>query len=296
MKRLILLLSLVCSAVLFSQGNISNNDIIVTSDGQLIQAKVVRVTDNAISFNYPGESVINEIKVSNLQKIVFASGRTQLFNSSKTATALPKTNATEQGKAGFPKQQNNPLVPKEDIYLLPEFKENTVAVIPFSFSKNGTYEETLSGEATSYATSFLLKNASRYGIHIQAMNTTIEKLINAGISHKQLREATPETLRKVVGTEFLLRAELKESSSNTKSNSTASFYSSKPTTTASSNGTKTTITLKLYDAASEKYNVSFTEELKMKGKNENAVKQQQSYKWKSSMEYVLEQFLLSKSL
>ncbi len=293
MKRLILLLSLICSVTLFSQGNITNNDIIVTSDGQLIQAKVIRVTDNAISFNYPGESVVNEIKVNNLQKIVFASGRTQNFTAQQSAAKLPKETALTQNNNNL-SQQNNTSVPKEDIYLLPEYKENTIAIIPFSFLKNEMYEEILSGEATSYATDFLIKNASRYGIQIQDMNTTIDKLINAGISHKQLREATPEALRKIVGTEFLIQAELRASSSEKLNNNTSNFYSNRGESPSTPSGIKTTITLKLYDSSSEKYSVNFTEELKIK--NTSSAAQQKLYKWKSSMEYVLEQFLLSKNL
>ncbi|MBL0682221.1 hypothetical protein [Aquimarina mytili] len=295
MKNLILLISLLCSTIIFSQGNITNNDIIVTSDGQLIQAKVVKVTDNNISFNYPGESVINEIKVSNLQKIVFASGRTQTFNSSQSAGVLPKENSS-LNKNNNPVQQTNPLIPKEDIYLLPDYKENTLAVIPFSFVKNGKYQETLSGEATSYATDFLLKNASQYGIQVQDMNTTINKLINSGINHKQLRESSSETLRKIIGTEFLLSAELKESSILKSENKAANFYSTSKSTVPTSSGIKTSITFKLYDASSEKYNVSFTEDLKIKTSDKNSASQQQAHRWKSSMKYVLEQFLLSKSL
>ncbi len=293
MKRLVLLISLVCSTMMFSQENITNNDIIVTSDGQLIQAKVIRVSDNSISFNYPGESVINEIKVDKLQKIVFASGRTQNFSTQQTAAGLPKENTLSQGKNN-PLPQQKPLISKEDIYLLPEYKENTVAIIPFSFVKNGMYEETLSGEATSYATDFLLKNASRYGIQIQDMNTTINKLIKAGISHKQLKTSTPESLRKITGTEFLVLAELKESSSKKNTTNATSFYSNSKTELVGTSDTRTTITLKLYNASSEKYNVSFTEVLKTTPSVKS--NEQSLNKWKSSMEYVLEQFLLSKSL
>ncbi len=295
MKSLVLLICLLCSTTIFSQGNISNNDIIVTSDGQLIQAKVVKVTDEAISFNYPGESVINEINVSNLQKIVFASGRTQAFNASKATGALPKESSFSN-RNNNPAEQKNPLIPKEDIYLLPQHKENTLAVIPFSFMKNGKYEDRLSGEATTYATSFLEKNASQYGIQVQSMNTTIDKLINSGINHKQLRESSPEDLRKILGTEFLLSAELKESSSQKNKNNASSFYSNSNATAPASSGTKTVISFKLYDATSEKYNVTFTEELMANEPIKNYDTPKQPQRWKSSMKYVLEQFLLSKSL
>ena len=49
MKNLITLFFVMCSLLVFAQGS-TKNDIIFTKDGELIQAKVVKVTATAISF------------------------------------------------------------------------------------------------------------------------------------------------------------------------------------------------------------------------------------------------------
>lgn len=277
MKNLVLLIGLAFSLNLFPQGNASKNDIIFTTSGELIQAKVVKVTEGTVSFNYPGETMINEVKSAGLEKIVFASGRTQNFSSKKAIASAPSNAGNDYTLA----------IPSEEIYLLPDYEENTLAVIPFSYLRNDTYQKDLSGEVTAFVTDFMASNAKVYQINTQSLSETIKKLVDNGVSHKRLAEASPEELRKIVGTEYILRANIEE----TRGNETA-------TTLESKGGTEvvTSINLMLFDPenSTEKYEVNFSEgQFLQKDPNGYLVGKG---KWKTPMKYVLQQMLSSKSL
>jgi len=127
MKNLFTLLLFAFSLVAFSQSGTSKNDIIITKDGELIQAKVLKVTSNTISFSYPGETVVNELEKVGLEKIVFSSGRTQTFANGTSAS-------TSQPKAVVPIPKEVPPIPKEEIYLNLDPVEASIAVIPASFT------------------------------------------------------------------------------------------------------------------------------------------------------------------
>lgn len=283
MKKLFVLFGLLCSLLLTAQDQGGKNDIIVTKEGELIQAKVVKVTENAISFNYPGEAVINEVATTKLQKIVFSSGRTQLFG---------KGGNTERGQQLT--QESNPL-PQEEIYTGsgseytsgPGYAENELTVLPLSYIKNGVHDKNLSNQMTTFVTSFMASNAKPYGINVPNMDTTIEKLVDADIGYQKLTEATPTELRDVLGSEFILRAKLTD---DTSSNSRRDLYS-EGTNSDFKTGIK--IVLELYCAKNddEKYNINFSEDISLRDNSTHL-----EGKWKSSIKYVLQQLLSSKSL
>ena len=282
MKKLILLCSMLCSLFVIAQDRSVKNDIIVTKDGQLIQAKVVKVTESAISFNYPGETVINEVDASKLEKIVFSSGRTQLFGSGQNAkqTELP-------AKGSEP-------IPQEEIYIGsaseytsgPSYTQNELTVLPLSYVKNGVHSKKLSNQMTSFVTAFMASNAKPYGVEVKSMEAAIESLVDADIGYNKLATASPAELRQVLGSEFLLRAKLTD---NTDRGNSSNVYSADE-----SSGYKTGIhiELELFSAEddNERYEVSFSEEISLK--QPTALLEG---KWKSSIKYVLQQLLSARS-
>ncbi len=50
------------------------------TDGSSIEVKVTKVTEDFIEYNFPEETLTNQLKTSEIVSIVFASGRTQNFN------------------------------------------------------------------------------------------------------------------------------------------------------------------------------------------------------------------------
>ena len=170
MRKLLFILGLLISVNGFSQTNVKN-DIIVTTGGDLLQVKVTKVTDGTVSFNYPGESVVNEINSNGIDKIVFSSGRTQNFKGSGSAQALPAQSQNAGGNTST------------DIYSAPpapappSFEKNTLAVVPSKFKRNGAYEKKLSGSATEYLSNLLSSKANTSGVKVLTAKEVVGKLV-----------------------------------------------------------------------------------------------------------------------
>lgn len=173
----------------------------MTSDGQLLQVKVTKVTESTVSFNYPGESVINEIKSDGIDKIVFASGRTQNFNGSSANSSVVSNEAGGEDIS---------MHPDEPEVVVPTYEENTMAIIPIKFTRNGKYDKTLSNNATDYVAGLMSKSADQKEVKILEKGKAIEKLIDAGVNYERLRQSSPEELRNVLGTEYLLYTDIDE--------------------------------------------------------------------------------------
>ena len=82
MKKIILLLIFVWLVL----GVNAQNDTIYFSDGKIEGCTVSKITDKTVEYSYPGESLINEVKKSTISQIKFASGRTQIFESTPQKT------------------------------------------------------------------------------------------------------------------------------------------------------------------------------------------------------------------
>ena len=50
------------------------------TDGTSIEVKVTKVTADFIEYNFPEETLTNQLKITQIESINFASGRTQTFN------------------------------------------------------------------------------------------------------------------------------------------------------------------------------------------------------------------------
>lgn len=308
MKKILFLLCFLATFTLVAQQNRSSNDIIVKNNGELIQANVIKVTSDAISFRYPGEQVVNEVSAGSLQKIVFASGRTQFFTTNDArSNSGPERPSTDYPIVQTPQTPENPAstetargFSKEEIYVLPDYDENTLAVIPSIFEKNGLYNKALSSESTSYVTEYLSKFSSQTGIGVQDMQNTITKLVRAGISHENLSKTDLETLRKATGTQFIVWIELKENANNKKEKAVSamdSFFSATQSnneealTNVEDDDVDTSISLKLHDGESKDIVYKVTLHQGVSIANELQIST-----WRSSMDLLLNQLMQFKNL
>ncbi|QLG43960.1 hypothetical protein [Costertonia aggregata] len=281
MKKIIVIFSLLFCGALIAQQNASKNDIIMTANGELLQVKVTKVTENVISFNYPGETVINEIKSDGVEKIVFASGRTQNFGGTKSTDGSTNKNLTVE----------NTLPPKNEIPVLPSYEENSVAIVPLDFKRNGSYEKTLASNATEYTVGLISGKAKTKGLKVLEMDKAIEKLVNAGVNYSKLRQASPDALRKIFGTEFILYLSIDE---NEKNSATPSDFMADAANDNSQ--LERMINLRLYqvDNDVETFEVDFSENVFL---NKNSGQRlATSGKWKSSLRYLTEQLFASNVL
>lgn len=285
MKNLILVLGLLfCTSNLFAQQNDLKNDIIVTTDGQFLQVKVTKVAQDIITFSYPGESLVNEIKPDIIDKIVFASGRTQNFNSGSANTTVP--NATAAGDS---------VAPQEEIVKKPGFVENTMAIVPLEFEKNGAYEKDLANFATDFMAEIVSKDAAKHGIEVLPVNEAIEKLINAGINYDQLRQSSPEQLRDILETEYILYVSISVTKKDTASVGETDYISGAQRSDNVEQLQKT-INLKVHSADSKvvAYSLDFSEQVslrKSEGKSKSTSASENT--WRSSLEYLAGQLFSS---
>lgn len=277
MKNLFTLLFVMCSYLALAQGS-AKNDIIITKNGELIQAKVVKVTSSTVSFNYPGETVINEVEKNTLEKIVFASGRTQNFGDSPNAPS-------QSGETvSVPVEKSQPI-PKEEIFLNQSVETGSLAVIPASFNKNGTYSKELSSELSNYVAGYLVKNTA-HGLQVQDMTKTIRSLVDNGIGYQELKSASLGQLRNAIGTELLLRIEVNEKQGERKAN----FFGEIDENT--SGKTKTTIVLTVYETSAEAEIHSASASYEQEKKNGSEINKN----WQSLVDYVINQFINTRSL
>src|SRR3954451_21833734 len=73
-------------------------DIVFKANGDQLKGQVVEVTDDNIRFKYTGEQVIYTFKKSEIQKVAFASGRTETYNN----TTSPNSNSTAPVQTSVP--------------------------------------------------------------------------------------------------------------------------------------------------------------------------------------------------
>ncbi len=286
MRKLILLLFLSLSIVTFAQtGNV--NDILFTKSGEIIQGKVSKVTASSISFSYPGETLINEIGVDQLQKIVFSSGRTQNFGSGTAGTAMQTTPDKNVNDAEIVK----PL-PQEEIYLGPNYDDNKLSVIPLSFYKNDIYNKETSSKITKFATDYLSRKNLSSPINVQEMSATIKMLVDGNVGFQQLKDTPVDRLQNVLKSEYLVMIEVKEITDEPKTKSSG-FFDSQNTPTNTESTVRYEIELIVYGGmASEKYATKFIDERT----SQSGLASSGQEDWKTAMQYVLDQVLTSANL
>ncbi|UII75758.1 hypothetical protein LV716_16070 [Flagellimonas sp. HMM57] len=289
MKKLLLLFFLSISLVAFTQqGGV--NDILFTKSGEIIQGKVTKVTASSISFSYPGESLVNEISADQLQKIVFSSGRTQNFgngaaNAASTAATVPENPPNQI--------ENVRTLPKEEIYLGPNYDDNKLSVIPLSYYKNETYNKETSSKITKFATDYLTRKNQSSPINVQDMSTTIKMLVDGGVGFQQLSETTVDKLQSVLRSEYLVMIEVNEITDKPKTAKKPGFFDSQDAVVDTESTVKYDIELIVYGGmASEKYAIKFSDE--RTSKKSSVTGNQEG--WKTAMQYILDQVLTSGSL
>lgn len=285
MKTIITLVGILLFTASFAQQNALKNDIIITADGQLLQVKVVKVTDDAISFNYPGEGVINEIKPGKINKIVFASGRTQNFGGKKSASNNVGTAMANAPEASG--DSNDFLLAEESAPELPSYEEGLLSVVPIDFQRNGAYDKNLASAATKHLIGLMSNESSSQKLQVQPMSTSIEKLIDSGFNYSKLRKSSPEELRGALGAEYLMFVTIEESEKGVATDN--DLLSSGPSSKKSAELVRN-VNIKIYgtEGTEEAFETNFSESVFVNN-GTSSTSLLASGKWKSSLRYLTEQ-------
>lgn len=152
-------------------------DTVIMSNGEKRTGKVVSVKEDAIKFIYKGETLEYEFKKSEINKIEFASGRTEIINNTSSAEATSTSTSTADDR-------------KSRIAILPfEFITNDSALNP------NTMAEQLQND------SYLSIKENTHGLQLQDPITTNSLLAKNGISHANIKSKTPKEMAILLGVE-----------------------------------------------------------------------------------------------
>jgi hypothetical protein len=196
MKRLLCFAITVCSYFVVVGQPAEKVDVVFKANGDQLKGSVVEVTDNNIRFKYTGEQVIYTFKKSDIQKITFASGRTETFNnisSVKSDSSTPVQNAVT---ATTP-------VPASATTTSAEDRRNKVAILPFSFLKDGqNLPQEASAELQNECFTRLSGHSGTYSIiDPRATNTILAK---AGIDKSNMIKYSMAEICRILGVEYVV--------------------------------------------------------------------------------------------
>ncbi|MFC4029013.1 hypothetical protein ACFOS1_16440 [Zunongwangia endophytica] len=148
-------------------------------NGETKDGKVTAVHDKSIDFIYNGEDLTYEFKKDDIQKIVFASGRTQIIAQPKTSISnLPTTTAEE--------------------------RKNKIAILPFTMVSNdqGLMSEAMSDQIQHATINSFKKNTNQ--IIVQDPMTTNALLLQNNLDPSLIKNLMPKQLAELLGVEYVV--------------------------------------------------------------------------------------------
>jgi hypothetical protein len=159
-------------------------DIVQKLNGEKMEGKVIRVTDNEVTFVYTGETAEYVLNKFNIAKIIHASGRVEVID--------------QRGLLETEQPQVQIALP-----VSPENHHNRLAVLPFTYLRdNRLGSEVIGMKAQVDTYDYLAKNAKGYTI--LDPRTTNAMLSRAGVAREQLGTLTMKEIADVLGVEYIV--------------------------------------------------------------------------------------------
>ncbi|AWW29695.1 hypothetical protein DN752_05915 [Echinicola strongylocentroti] len=161
------------------------NDVIVKLDGSKMEGKVTSIGSSSIKFKYAGEDLEYEVNKDEINKIEFASGRTETINEPAAPSAVP---TASQRPASTPEDRRNKL-----------------AVLPFQIITNdqGMMVDALRSKAQNECANSFRKNTSLISVQDPMITNSI--LEQNGIDgHHLATAANPQEIAVLLGVEYVV--------------------------------------------------------------------------------------------
>lgn len=206
-----ILLLCIFSTAGFAQDSASKKlDKIILKNYDVIEAVVTKVSDDAVEFHYPDESLVNSMKTAEIAKIDFANGRSQTFDINN---APPLSNSSGSGN-----------------YEALDISENMIAVLPIPYVNAQSLES--SEEMAKFAQNdtydkLLDKSSNILPLKVQDIRTTNALLRKAGIDHTNIDEIPIDDLHKILGVDNIVAAKVSYTIAISENSSTYSSRISK---------------------------------------------------------------------
>ncbi len=188
-------------------------DVITLRSGEKKSGKVKAIKDQVIVFTYTGETLEYEFKKADIDKIDFASGRTESFN---VTQSIP-SNKTSVSTVAVP-------------VSTPEQRKNKIAVLPFEIQTNdaGLAGESLSNQVQQACIAALREQSPLQTIQDPMVTNNILSKIQFSTDH--LSEHTPQEWAEILGVQYVIIGAYNIQNKGTSSyGSGVSTYSNKKT-------------------------------------------------------------------
>lgn len=242
MKKLSLLFLLWAQVSLLLAQNTDKYDQVLMLNGDEKIGTVTAVGDNDITFHYKGETLDYKFRKSDIFRIKYASGRTELFSTVNQGAGEDTTKVTTE--------KNLTVTP------------NSVAIIPFRFvSSNleGNNTEEMGTQVQNDYYEFASQGGGKYTYQDPMKTNAI--LRKKGISAETIRSYEADELCAILGVEYVVLGTLERNKTGSSTTANASGSSDKNGNKENNSGTlnsntseefKTTISVSVYNNESKK--------------------------------------------
>lgn len=185
MKKLFSFLVVCLMAVTtFAQNNKSKEDVIQKSNGEEMKGRVVKVSDEDVTFIYTGETAEYTVKKTDITKIIHGSGRVESFSQTGAPAKL---------------RQNDQI----SMSASPADHHNKIAVLPFTFlMDNQPGAEAIGMKAQEDTFSFLTNHSAGYTL--VDPRTTNALLAKGGVTRDKIMNFTMKEICDILGVEYVV--------------------------------------------------------------------------------------------
>lgn len=187
MKKIFTLLLLIFSALTLPAQKDVKNDIVLKTNGDELNGKVTEIGTDEIKFIYTGETLVYNIKKSDILKITFSSGRIEFYNR--------PSEKKDEAQAGIDQKSGPPANIGDH--------RNKVAILPFKFiADKQSAGDDMGYEVQNECFTFLDKHAGE--LTILDPRTTNALLIKGGANQDNIRGFTMSELCSMLGVEYVI--------------------------------------------------------------------------------------------
>ncbi len=202
---LIFLLSLMFNLVQAQNTETKKLDRIIRKDYQIIDCTISKMSDQAVEYSLPNETMVISLDIKKIARIDFASGRSQTFDEPKE-DVVPAVSSEGQTTVEYPAKQ-----------------ANTIAVLPVPYVNSETLasSEEMAKFAQNDIYNKLIEKASNiYPLSVQDLRTTNGLLRKAGIDYRNIDEIPVNELEDILGVDNIVAAKVSYTLTENTSSST----------------------------------------------------------------------------
>jgi hypothetical protein len=211
MKRLLCFVLAVFSYLVVASQITEKVDVVFKANGDQLKGQVVEINDDNIRFKYTGEQAIYTFKKSDIQKVTFASGRTETYNNA----IQPNSNSSAPAKNSVPAIPPATAATSED-------RRNKVAILPFSFIKDGqNLPREASDEAQDECFNRISEHSGTYTIVSPRATNVI--LAKAGIDKSNLVKYTMAEICQILGVQYVVEGLINQNNTSQSTSANKSY-------------------------------------------------------------------------